>query len=98
MKDDQLTFEKAVETAVEIEESAKAAKETASGSKLSSTPQANLVKTQHKFRETSKEGNSNEDSVKRKSKCYRCEKGYHSPSECKYKDAVCNHCQKPGHI
>ena len=101
MKDDELTFVKAVDTAVEIEESAKAAKETAYGSKLNSTPQANVVKSQPKSVGKGRKGTpSNEESATFKSigLCYRCDQRDHSPSECKYKDAVCNHCRKPGHI
>ena len=30
--------------------------------------------------------------------CYRCGRGYHKPSECHYKDFVCNKCKKKGHL
>ena len=30
--------------------------------------------------------------------CYRCGRTSHSPSDCKFKEATCNHCGKKGHI
>ena len=36
--------------------------------------------------------------AKAKKPCYRCRKGFHKPSECHYKDFVCNKCKKKGHL
>ena len=30
--------------------------------------------------------------------CYRCGRSNHSPMKCKFKDATCHKCRKPGHI
>ena len=36
--------------------------------------------------------------AKAKKPCYCCGKGFHKPSECHYKDLVCNKCKKKGHL
>lgn len=33
-----------------------------------------------------------------KTPCYRCGRGSHSPSECKFREATCHQCKKKGHI
>jgi len=38
------------------------------------------------------------DFTKPKKPCYRCGRGVHKPSECCYKDFVCNYCKKKGHL
>ena len=93
VKDDELTFSRAVEIAVETEDAAKVAKETVYGSK----PTQSVHKvTANKF---SKQTASNsKDSGRPKVKCFRCGKTNHVAPDCRFKDAVCNFCKITGHL
>jgi hypothetical protein len=85
VKDDELTFARAIEIATETEDAAKVAKETVHGSK--SVPP--VLKLQTKKPKSA--------GMKQK-ECFRCGKDNHTPDKCRHKTSTCNYCQKPGHI
>ena len=89
-KDDELTFTKAVQTAIEIEDAAKVAKETVYGSK---------TKPVNKVRQNNKQGTAKKQKkpVKEDIKCYRCGKA-HKATDCPFKEAKCHYCDIKGHI
>ena len=93
VKDDELTFSRAVEIAVETKDAAKVAKETVYGSK----PTQSVHKvTANKF--SKKTASNSEDSGRPKVKCFRCGKTNHVAPNCRFKDAVCNFCKITGHL
>ena len=86
VKDNELTFAKAVQTAIEVEDAAKVAKETVHGSKAKP-----VNKMQKK--------NQGQASAKSESQvtCYRCNKS-HKADACPYIDYTCDFCSIKGHI
>ena len=91
LKDDELTFSRAVEIAVETEDAAKVAKETVYVSKP--TQPVHKV-TANKF--SKKTASNSKDSGGPKVKCFRCGKTNHVAPDCRFKDAVCNFCKSTG--
>ena len=98
VKDNELTFAKAISTAVETEDAARVAKETVYGAKQ--TPV-------HKIQATKKKpspANPNPSSkfgFKRdfpKGTCPRCGKTEHTSKDCPFITSTCHFCQKLGHI
>ena len=94
VKDDELTFTKAIEIATETEDAAKVAKETVQGS---------LPKTVNKVKHTQKPkhkaaASSHSNSEKKKVTCFRCGNPDHKSPDCKIKDAVCSYCNRKGHL
>ena len=95
VKDDELTFTKAIEIAQTTEDAAKVAKETVYGAAKEPVYQVNdnqnikgrAKKKKHPARKNNKEMS-----------CYRCGKDNHHTDECRYKDSECNYCRKKGHI
>ena len=93
VKDDEFTFSRAVEIAVETENAARVAKETVYGSK----PTLSLHKvTANKF--SKKTALNSKDSGRPKVKCFRCGKTNHVAPDCRFKDAVCNFYKIAGHL
>ena len=93
VKGHELTFSRAVEIAVEIEDAAKVAKETVYGSK----PTQSVHKVSaNKF--SKKITTNTEDSGRSKVECFRCGKTNHVAPVCRFKDAVCNFCKITGHL
>ena len=90
-KDDELTFSKALEVAVETEHAAKVAKETVYGSKAKP-----VYKIKHDAGHEKKQKKS-PSTTNTELKCYRCGKA-HKATECRFKDAVCRFCDIKGHI
>ena len=96
IKEDELTFAKAVQVAIETEDAAKVAKETVYGAK---------GKSVHKIKKGSPTSSSkaNRDSSKvnsdssKKIKCYRCGKDHKAP-DCPHKNSKCTFCSKVGHL
>ncbi|XP_067948855.1 uncharacterized protein [Watersipora subatra] len=86
LKDEDLTFVRAIEAAMEMEEAAKVAKETVYGA-------ANPVKVVNKTTTTSKPSTSADQQ-----KCYQCGKSNHKSIECRYKKYTCNYCKLTGHL
>ena len=78
MKDNELTFAKAINIAIETEDAAKVAKETVHGTK---PKPVNKVK-QQSSKSTSKESSNQGKSVK----CFRCGKPNHKAPDCHHKD------------
>ena len=94
VKDDELTFSRAVEIAVETEDAAKVAKETVYGSK----PTQSVHKVSADKFSKKNASNSIKDSGRPKVKCFRCGKTNHVAPDCRFKDAVCNFCKITGHL
>ena len=90
VKDDQLTFAKAIELAIEPENAAKVAKETVHGQ--TSTHDINKVQLKKK----EKSFPAKVQSCTRE--CIRCGKRGHSPKDCRFKSSICNYCHKIGHL
>jgi transposase InsO family protein len=86
IKDEELTFAKAVQIAVETEDAAKVAKETIYGT-ASKTMHSVQKDVQHTEPKTSK----------KPIVCYRCGKGHKAP-ECTHKSTTCNFCKTVGHL
>jgi hypothetical protein len=86
VKDSELTFNRAIEIAIETEDAAKVAKETVYGQ--SPSQGVNAIRTKGK-------------SVPVKGtdiRCYCCNRAGHVAKECRFKDATCNICKEKGHI
>ena len=91
VKNDELTFTKAIQIAIETEDAAKVAKETVYGT----TPKpVHKLNVQHKKTTVKPSGNS----TKAEQKCFRCARGSHKASDCPFKEAVCRYCDIKGHI
>ena len=86
IKVDDLTFAKAIQTAIETEDAAKVAKETMYGPASShfKKPQVNKVETKKKME-------------KKNIVCYRCGKNHLAP-DCPHKESKCNFCHLKGHL
>ena len=82
IKDDELTFARAIEIATETEEAAKVAKETVHGQPAKPI---NKVQSGKHFKKDPKT-------------CFRCDKMGHDPSDCYYRESTCNYCKIRGHI
>lgn len=91
VKDNDLTFSRAVEIAIETEDAAKVAKETVYGSKPQYVQKVSSRKFQNK-------ASSSSEAAKSKVKCYRCGNSNHVAPDCRFKDAVCNFCKITGHL
>ena len=87
IKDNELTFTKAIETAIQVEESAKVAKQQVQG--FSSSVRKVKSKSEKQKQETS----PNDSKIV----CYRCGHG-HKATDCAYKEFVCNFCNLKGHL
>ena len=91
VKDTDLTFAKAIQTAIETEDAAKVAKETVYGSR----PRP-VNKVHKNTRGGQQKGKKPSDYTEKK--CYRCGDKRHRATDCKYKEAKCNFCEKIGHL
>ena len=93
VKNDELTFSRAVEIAIKTEDAAKVAKETVYGSK----PTQSVHKvTANKL--SKKTASNSKDSGRPKVKCFSCGKTIHVAPDCRLEDAVCNFCKITGHL
>ena len=101
IKDNELTFAKAIAVAVETEEAAKVAKETVYGT--SSTLSSSVNKVQG-FRKQSGENQFNSRFGNWKEAdfppgtCPRCGQSDHESKNCHFREAICHFCQKMGHL
>ena len=86
VKIDDLTFAKAVQTAIEVEDAAKVAKETVHGSK---------PKPVHKMQQKQNQGQASSKSESQIT-CYRCNKN-HKANECPSINSTCSYCNIKGH-
>ena len=86
IKDNELTFARAIAVAVETEEAAKVAKETVYGSKPSSIHQ---ILTPQRQKQQGQKGRTPRDFPKGTS-CPRCGRKDHKAVECPYKDSMCH--------
>ena len=106
--DNELTFSKAIQIALETEDAAKVAKETCYGShedpvhKIRSKnkkPSHHTGKERrHHSQSDDSSSDSETDSQAPTKPCHRCGFSDHSPEDCPHKKAVCNHCGIQGHI
>ena len=102
VKENELSFKRAIEIATETEDAAKIAKETIYGEQQ----RVNKVHTGRKNKAPTGPSNSKATTGPSNSKetrpttplCYRCNKSTHMANECPYKAATCNFCQKLGHL
>ncbi|MGH0157174.1 UNVERIFIED_CONTAM: hypothetical protein FKN15_033151 [Acipenser sinensis] len=84
-----LTFKRAIELAVSMETAARDATELQTGVKAA----ANV----HKMSKAVKKDQIKE-TISQAHTCYRCGRGSHIASECRFKDETCRKCNKRGHI
>ena len=90
VKDNELTFAKAIEIAIETEDAAKVANETLHGLKhqeLINKIQSNKI---------GKSASANQQSST--SECIRCGRMGHSSKNCRFQGAKCHYCGKIGHL
>ena len=88
IKDNELTFAKAIQTAIETEDAAKVAKETVYGSKARP-----VNKVKHKDQNNRQKSGSSASELK----CYRCGKD-HKATDCVHKETKCRFCDIKGHL
>ena len=97
MKKEDLTFLKAIEIATQIEDAAKCAKETVSQER---SLDVHTVQKQ-KFKPSKNSKRSQQTKIQKKrdfpeGTCGRCGNSHSKP--CRFKESVCNYCQKVGHL
>ena len=103
LRDDELTFSKAVEVAQEIEEAAKVAKETVHGSiDFPSTTPVFRVGDKKKPpssgpKHSTKQSRQSTPSLP-KGACLRCGKTNLPAKNCRFINTICHYCQKKGHL
>ena len=94
MKDEELTFTKAISVAIETEDAAKVAKETTFGTKGNEVKQVQqMSKKPQDGTKTLKKSDKEEKAV-----CFRCGKKGHLATKCKFKETECHFCHKKGHL
>lgn len=102
IKDDELSFTKAIEIATDIEDAAKCAKETVYGeetskvSKIRKFPTANNADARTKSKKSTDRQKPKQDFPH--GTCGRCGSSAHSGKDCKFRTAECRFCKKTGHI
>ena len=94
IKDDELSFTKAIQIAIEVEDAAKVAKETVYGSRPKPVNKVNQKRNKDKGQQKNHQQSSSTSSDTR---CYRCGKGHKEP-DCPYKEAECRFCHNKGHL
>ena len=107
LKDDELTFAKAIQVAMETEDAAKVAKATVTGtndeygssavhrippSKKAVHPKSRTKVTTYTSQDKKSNGKSSTVA------CTRCGKTNHKREDCFHKASTCNYCKKTGHI
>ena len=102
IKDDDLSFSRAIEIATQIEDAAKCAKETVYGTSTGSSQIKKIKKPNAPARPTEHAHQTFRPKHKIRQDfpvgiCGRCG-GPHCGKDCKFKKAVCRFCQKTGHI
>ena len=106
MKDDELTFARAIEIAMQTEDAARVAKDTASGQHLPTVhkiqgPRRGHNNAQYPTAPTAKKSKGQNKKATQhtcKPSCFRCGKSNHKEEECFHKSSTCNYCNKTGHI
>lgn len=100
MKDDELSFARAIEVANETEEAAKVAKETVYGTKTTgsvSKIQRDLPRQNSYSKGTSRKSGRLNKQPRKSQTCRRCD-GSHASNDCRFKDSTCHYCGIKGHI
>ena len=99
VKDSELTFAKAISTAVETEDATRVAKETVYGAKQTSVHKIQAAKKPYP---ANPKPNSKFDTQRKRDfprgTCPRCSKTEHTSKDCPFKTSTCHFCQKLGHI
>ena len=97
INDDELTFTRAIQVAVETEDAAKVAKETVYGAK--GNP---VLKLQRKDNSSTRPAVGRQQTARQSTfprrTCPRCGKTDHFAKDCRFKDAECHFCKKKGHL
>ena len=98
VKDDELTFSRAIDIAAETEEATKVAKETLACESTSvfQTKQGPHKKATKSFKPKPMQQRQPTPHQNRQ-KCYRCD-GSHDAGKCRFANATCRHCNIKGHI
>ena len=97
MKDNELTFAKAIEMATQIEDAAKYAKETVYGDTTSVHKMQQAKQSQSKHKSSLKPKAAKTKREFPEGTCGRCGNS-HPGKECRFKSAICRYCKKTGHI
>lgn len=90
---DDLTYAKALDLAQASETAARKSKEMQAGS----TGPTVAVQRLNRQPSTPRQRSRQPTTTPRIDQCYRCG-GKHKAAECKFKDAICHYCKKPGHL
>jgi hypothetical protein len=99
VKDDELDFARAVHIALETEDAAQVAKETAYGRLSMPSPVYKVESQQQDQGSKASSRNWNKaDGQDQAEMCYRCGKSDHRANKCKHARATCNYCRKTGHL
>ena len=90
---DDLTYEKARDLAQASETAARKSKEMHSGSVAPTAAVQRLDRQPSSARQRSRKSST----PPKTDQCYRCG-GKHKSTDCKFKEAICHYCRKPGHL
>ena len=96
-RDDDLTFRKAVEVALEMEDAAKVAKETVRRSRMTATLTP-VFRLQKKKTESAQKGTKKSSHPFPEGMCSQCGKTGHSVMDCQFINSKYQFCQKKEHI
>ena len=96
VKDDELSFARAIEIAIETEDAAKVAKETVYGSKP--RPIHRVSQQRKGMPQATSQVRKAKNTGKTNATCYRCGKPDHRANDCRFKHMVCNYCSLKGHL
>jgi len=102
VKDDELTFAKAISVATETEDAARVAKDTVYGGKAKNSEVHKISDRKHRKPTSPKRSQQNPSQNDRfpfpKGTCGRCGKTAHASKSCPESETTCTYCQKKGHI
>jgi hypothetical protein len=99
-KDNSLTFQKALDTAIAIELAEGDSRTLRGAASNNDGHSVNRVQFSKNRNQKGNFSNRNkpQQAARPEKKCYRCGKGTHNPNVCKYKQYKCNKCGVKGHL
>jgi len=105
IKDDELSFSKAIEVAMDIEDAAKCAKETVYGDGMSNVDKIKKFPFSNSTKSSTTKVKHQNSPAKQKphqdfplGTCGRCGSTAHIGKDCRFRNAECRFCKKTGHI